>query len=128
MQTEIDLSEDHIDITEVIDRVEELENEMPDNDNEMRNWANSSEYDELTNLLKQLEGEGGDVQWRGNWYPNQLIDYVCFVPYVQELLEDCGDIPSSLPHYVHIDWEATARDVMVDYSIISVQGRDYLYR
>jgi antirestriction protein len=35
--------------------------------------------------------------------------------FVQQLLEDCGDIPKDLPVYVYIDWEATARDVMMDY-------------
>jgi len=37
------------------------------------------------------------------------------VDFVQELLEDIGDIPD-LPFYVHIDWESTARDVMMDYA------------
>jgi len=36
--------------------------------------------------------------------------------FVQELLESCGDIPTNLPHYIHIDWESTARDIMYDYS------------
>lgn len=36
--------------------------------------------------------------------------------FVQELVEDCGDIPKDLPAYIHIDWEGTARDVMMDYS------------
>ena len=34
--------------------------------------------------------------------------------FVQQLLEDIGDIPK-LPHYVYVDWERTARDVMMDY-------------
>jgi antirestriction protein len=34
--------------------------------------------------------------------------------FVEQLLEDCGDLPK-LPHYVYIDWERTARDVMMDY-------------
>lgn len=34
--------------------------------------------------------------------------------FVQEMLEDCGDIPE-LPRYIHIDWEWTAREVMMDY-------------
>jgi len=38
------------------------------------------------------------------------------VEFVKELLEDLGDIPADLPVYVHIDWEGTARDVMMDYS------------
>ncbi len=36
--------------------------------------------------------------------------------FVQELLEDCGELPTDLPSYVHIDWERTARDIMYDYS------------
>ena len=36
--------------------------------------------------------------------------------FVQELLEGLGDIPSDLPSYIYIDWERTARDVMMDYS------------
>lgn len=38
------------------------------------------------------------------------------VDFVQELLEACGDLPSDLPHYVVIDWESTARNIMYDYS------------
>jgi hypothetical protein len=35
--------------------------------------------------------------------------------FVQDLLESTGDLPSDLPHYIHIDWESTARDIMMDY-------------
>jgi len=36
--------------------------------------------------------------------------------FTEELLESCGDIPKDLPCYVHIDWSATAHDIMMDYS------------
>ena len=36
--------------------------------------------------------------------------------FVQQLVEDTGDIPKDLPSYISIDWEGTARDVMMDYS------------
>ena len=36
--------------------------------------------------------------------------------FTQDLLESCGDIPKNLPFYVYIDWESTARDIMMDYS------------
>ncbi len=35
--------------------------------------------------------------------------------FVQQLLEDCGNIPKNLPSCVYIDWERTARAVMMDY-------------
>ena len=36
--------------------------------------------------------------------------------FVRNLLDDIGTIPDDLPGYVHIDWESTARDIMMDYS------------
>ena len=36
--------------------------------------------------------------------------------FVQNLIEDCGELPKDLPTYIHIDWELTARDIMMDYS------------
>lgn len=36
--------------------------------------------------------------------------------FVQQLLEETGDIPENLPSYIHIDWESTARNIMFDYS------------
>lgn len=36
--------------------------------------------------------------------------------FAQDLVESCGDIPRNLPCYIHIDWEGTARDIMMDYS------------
>ena len=40
--------------------------------------------------------------------------------FVQQLLEDIGDMPTNLPAYIHIDWESTARNVMMDY--IEING------
>lgn len=42
------------------------------------------------------------------------------IDFVQTLLEETGEIPANLPHYIHIDWESTARDVMYDY--IEIDG------
>lgn len=36
--------------------------------------------------------------------------------FAEELLIECGDVPSNLPSYLYIDWERTARDLMMDYS------------
>lgn len=35
--------------------------------------------------------------------------------FVQQMLEDCTPELGELPHYIHIDWEATAKDTMTDY-------------
>jgi antirestriction protein len=36
--------------------------------------------------------------------------------FARDLLESAGDLPKDLPPYIHIDWESTARDIMMDYS------------
>jgi antirestriction protein len=35
--------------------------------------------------------------------------------FVMQLLDELGSIPQDLPSYIHIDWEATADEVMMDY-------------
>lgn len=36
--------------------------------------------------------------------------------FVQDLLENTGCLPKDLPTFIHIDWERTASDIMMDYS------------
>ena len=43
-------------------------------------------------------------------------EYSNDIEFVQELLESTGDIPESLPNYIHIDWKSSTRDIMYDYS------------
>jgi antirestriction protein len=155
MQTTIDQYADILDVRNIIARVEELESELQDAmdaNEEGHNLETLAEYvgairqdcgpahahrlineaEELTALrafLEELAGfDGGDEKWRGDWYPVTLIRESYFVDYVQELLEDCGDIPKNLPHYIHIDWERTARDVRVDYSCADFHGVTYWFR
>lgn len=122
----IDLNADVIDVRDIIERIEELEDKEPETEQEK--WANCDEYATLLALMEEMAGYGGDEEWRGEWYPSILIHEAYFVNYVQELLEDCGEIPANLPHYIHIDWERTARDVKVDYSEVTIDGVSYFYR
>jgi len=124
---ELDLNADIIDVRDIIARVEELETEMPENDNDVRNWVDLGEYTKLTEILDDLKGEGGDEQWRGDWYPVTLVCEDHFTEYAEQLVCECHDL-SKLPNFVHIDWEATAREVKVDYSEVSVDGFTYFYR
>ena len=97
----------------------------------------SIEFDELieeiTNLralFDELKGNGGDEQWHGDWYPLTLIDEDYFTEYCQELLADCGEIPSELPWYIerHIDWDGVASELKCDYSSVEFDGSTYYYR
>ena len=128
--TTLDLSADIIDIRDIIARVEELEQERegldianPEQDAEL-----AAEHCQLANILAGLVGYGGDEQWRGDWYPVTLVCDSYFTTYARELLEECGTIPRDLPSWVEIDWEATARNVRVDYTPVEIDGVTYWYR
>ena len=122
--TDLDLTADVIDIRDIIARVEELEPQV----DAIGEGEHIAEWNMLTRILYELKGYGGDEQWRGDWYPITLIDDRYFVEYVQDLLDDCGELPRDLPHYIEIDWRATARNIQTDYSSVDVDGRTYWYR
>jgi len=53
--------------------------------------------------------EGFEESYQGEWESNE--------EFVQDLFESCGeDIPACAMHYLYIDWERAARDVMTNYS------------
>jgi len=62
------------------------------------------------NIVGEEYAKAEDVEeaYNGEWKSDE--------DFVQDLCESCGDIPKDLPSYIHIDWEGTARDVMMDYS------------
>lgn len=125
MTLEINNLEDIIDVRDIIERVQELEEIScftKESDEEKR------EHTCLKHLLSELKGNGGDEQWRGHWYPVQLIRNSYFVKYAQELCEDCEDVPPNLPPYIEIDWQATARNIRFDYSCVDFGGVTYWYR
>ncbi len=134
MQTTIDQYADILDVRDIIARVEELESDIEDM-TETEHTGHQPTADALTEeltalraFLEEMAGAGGDEQWRGDWYPVTLIRDSYFVDYVQDLLADCGQIPANLPHYIHIDWERTARDIRVDYSGADFHGVTYWFR
>lgn len=125
MQTTVLNTQDIIDVRDIIERVEELESES---ELDITTIECEAELAALQSILKDLKSYGGDEQWRGDWYPVTLIRESHFTEYTKEMLEDCGTIPRDLPHWVHIDWEATAREVMFDYSTVDIDGVTYWYR
>jgi hypothetical protein len=126
MQTknELDLTADVIDVRDIIARVEELEPQV----DAIGEGEHIAEWNMLTRILHELKGYGGDEQWRGDWYPITLIGEHYFTEYAQDLLADCGELPRDLPHYIEIDWQATARNIRIDYSPVDIDGVTYWYR
>jgi hypothetical protein len=118
------MSNDILDVRDLIERYEELETQ------ELKSESEENELSDLQALLDELEGNGGDEQWRGNWYPITLINESYFTEYSKELLNDCGDLPKDLPWYIesNIDWDGVAQDLKVDYSEVTYNEETYYYR
>lgn len=139
-------AERYIDVSDLTDRAEELESArealreefeaMPENlgvdfDNWVRHQEGFSteeadEMEALRDTLDELKGNGGDHQWRGDWYPAQLIHEDAFEEYMDEMLEDCGELPKNLPCYLKIEVDYSA--LQQDYTTIEIDGETYLYR
>ncbi len=80
---------------------------------EQKKEIENSSYDEavfVAGLEAGCSFENIEEAYNGEWPSDEH--------FVQQLLEDIGDIPTNLPAYVHIDWESTARNVMADYTEI----------
>jgi len=88
---------------------------------DLHEWQeeNQEELDELTSLSEEIS------EWQDG---ATLIPEDEFTEYCQELLEDTGDLPKDIPHYIVIDWEATANNLRVDYTEVEYQGTTYLVK
>jgi len=138
----LDLSADYINVEDITDRVDELREARDDyNDPDaehpnMADWAdaNADDAEELENLesiLEDLCGYGGDHQWEGDWYPQTLIARSAFVDYIKELIHDCYEVKESTDwpyRHMALDYEAAADEAETDYSEVTVNGSEYLYR
>jgi hypothetical protein len=126
IKTELDLSADIIDVRDIIKQFEELE-ELQENGEYLE--SPDCELSDLRKLLSELEGTGGDEEWRGEWYPVTLIRDSYFKEYAQELAEDIGAVDSNAtwPNNC-IDWDYAARELRYDYTGIDVDGVTYWTR
>lgn len=126
MRNEISNSDDIIDSRDVIARIEELETEIADahDDSEANDVLDlKAELDALKELASEAEGYAPD------WHHGAtLIRDSYFVEAMEELCKDIGDMPREIPSYFVIDWEATARNLQVDYTSVDFDGVTYWVR
>ncbi len=85
----------------------------------MLDWDNDQEvrFNTLTSVLEELTEDNSPLIPERNW-----------VEYVQELLQETGDLPKNIPSYIEIDWDKTADNISNDYSTIEIDGITYFYR
>lgn len=83
----------------------------------------------LTALLEDLAGNGGDEDWRGDWYPLLLVRDSHFRDFAQQEAEDLDLVKSDARWpYTCIDWTSAAEQLKQDYSIVEFDGITYWYR
>ena len=141
MTNAISNTDNTIDSRDVIARIEELEAEREDlceawREHEkgsdeyepafeaIKEFDNSEEGQELI-ALKVLAAQGED--YAPDWeYGAQLIHEDYFETAMDEMLEDCGDIPKDLPSYltITVDYDALEQD----YTELDFDGQTYYIR
>lgn len=134
-QIEISNTDDVIDVRDITERVEQLEDMAHEVDattadfDEDEQEQQCEELAQLNALLGDLRGNGGDHDWRGDWYPLTLIRESHFEDYAQEFADDIGAVNTEAgwPNN-HIDWRAAANELLIDYSSVEFDGVTYYYR
>lgn len=118
--TQISNRDTVIDSRDIIARIRELER---DTDNEI---ASEDDAEELR-VLRALQDEAGPYcEWADG---ATLIRDSYFVEYAQELAEDIGAIGHDLPWPAcHIDWDAAADALKMDYTSVEFDGETYWVR
>jgi len=112
------------------------------------------QYEEMTESFEDIRFEEEEIEdWREGWrdeleiiadinnleseissnewdYGITLIDEDDFEDYCEELVKDIGALPNDLPSYIenNINWSGVAEDLRCDYSEVSYNGNNYLYR
>ena len=129
------IGDQYLDSREIEERIDELNLEIEDY-MDMHDCEDSSELDhadhpdfaELDNELNAWNEFKQEMD-NGEWYHGQTFIHVDeFVEYCQESLADTGVIPADIPHYIVIDWEATADNIRADYTEGEIEGESYLTR
>lgn len=104
-------------------------------------WNKATEISEAESAVESAEIDFGEAEAEelaeletledeiSEWRHGETLVRDCdFVDYVEEMLKDCGDLPKDIPWYIAIDWQKTADNIAMDYSIVTYQGQDYYVR
>ena len=100
---------------DLLKRLEYLENQLEENEDEFFDYDEREELEENKHTLKQL-AENGIV----------LVNSDYFKEYIQDELKENGML-DGVPNFLVIDWESTANDMLSDYSEIGLDGEWFYY-
>jgi hypothetical protein len=148
MSTEFDNTSNTVDSRDVLTRIEELtaerdalQEEYDESEgeseaeriaqNELDTFNNSDDGKELDILLKLQSVAEGSSDWI---YGEQLINEDYFTQYIEELINDCYEMPKEMGSgnwpYRHItmNFEAAAEEAKQDYVEVDFDGNTFLIR
>ena len=109
-------SDDLIDSRDIIERIAELRGSNDKDDREER---------------RTLVALAEECEMSGDWPDGATLISDSYWPeYARQLVEDIGDMPSSLPFYLehNIDWDGVANDLQADYFSVDFDGEEYWLR
>jgi len=115
----------------LIDRLEELENDLNDIQksgtlSELSEWSNN--HEEELQILQDVNKEGNEKipLW------NSGVDLIYkgnFKDYIRELFCDLGFLDNVHDWIAsNVDWQGVADDRLVDYGVIQIDGLDFYYK
>jgi len=123
---------------EILDAYNEFKLELDEDFEEVNTLEDIEDLDEETDFLKTVDFDHyTEIKDFFDELENYCDDFTCgasvihedyFTDYCEELLKDCGYIPQDFPSWIELDFEATAKNMMVDYSEITYQGESYFIR
>ena len=129
MADSISNTHDIIDSRDVIERIDELESQaMNAEDEPGEGWELDDDEKEELKVLKKFaeEAEGYSPDWN---YGATLIHEDHFTEYAKRLAEDIGAVGAEdrWPGN-HVDWEAAANELLIDYTAVEFDGVTYYVR
>ncbi len=149
---DFDTNQDVIDSRDIVTAIEEMESdieEMESDIEEMETELSNLERDDQTerdSLATRIDDMKDEIETvnqdllplttmrdeceacSSDWqYGVTLINDNYFEEYAQELAADIGGVRDDWPH-CHIDWGAAANSLQMDYTSITLDGKDYWFR
>ena len=122
LQNELYDIENEEDIDNKLEEISDKESEIQECEFEYNRYA--EELEELEALKEEISDNADE----GFEYGIQLIHENYIDDYLDELLEDCDNLPKDLPHWIKIDWQATYDNMKEDYNEIELNGNTFYIR
>ena len=113
--TAINYGADTLNPSDLLKRLEYLENQLAENKDEFFDYDELDELREHEDILKQLANDG-----------IVLVNSDYFDEYIQENLKKSGAL-SGIPKYIVIDWKGTVNGILPDYSGIDLNDEVFFY-